>query len=799
MLKFISKNITLLCCLIFIQFVGAQTVFRGTVFDAETKKPISGAKVGVTGQGIGEITSENGRFVYRKYHQVIDGSHQLEVSATAYQSLEMPSEELRTLLNKNATIYLQPLPSNAVKDLKEPTKAHVVWDASISSGLRDPDKELDFLLEYLKQSTVDSIHLTIFNKQLVYDELLPVADNSEVIKKRIQQTTYEGASDYNLLPIVMAEEVILFTEAPPTFGESHTFQDTPIRVIHSSVNKSHQSYFQRLTTYTSGTYINVQELSPNGAVKYLLYGETPVIKEVATSERIITGTVISGNGPVHYATISKEGSLDETYSKEDGTFKIIGTTGDVFKVMYLGKFNQSFTVTDQDDYTITMTDSSEVLDEVEITAKRNRYDFNPNKSSDVFEGANVAVRSLHISELNPNATSASELINGKFGVVSNDRSTFVKGLEAEWVVDGVVMLPSQVSPKNIIRISVHRPETFLANISTPRPRAKIIVTTKFHKDYIDAHFRKLGYTPQEKNIYSEEPPLLSFEPTASNYLTEINKIESLEKKWEAYNKLRSKHAQEVDFYVDLTLYFEEFDADLARKVRSDFTVVAMHNVKALRILAYLHEYAGAYLEAQKVYERILLIAPGQAESYRDLALIYQETGEYQKALELYINMLGGGIKGVDFSELERAISNELQHLVVLHKPKIDYQRLPNDWLGVDFNIDIRMTLAWSTSDAPFEFQFVNPNNRFYNWNSENNITGDLKRKRLVEEFIVDNAPKGKWLVNVRFTGEPGNASVAPYLKYTLYKNYGKPNESKTIKLVKLDDQLEKVTLDSFIN
>ena len=781
-----------------LQTLSAQTVFRGIVLDAVTKEPISDAKVGITGQGIGEITSEQGRFVYRKYHQIIDGTHQLEVSAVNYQSLEMPSQELRTLLNKNATIYLQPL-QEKIAQVKPPKKAHIIWDASVSTSLRDPVKELEFLMTYLQESTIDSIQLTIFNEVILFDDQMSVATDSEEIKISINEIEYSGASDYGVLPKQTSNEVLLFSESPPTFGELNLSQSVPIQAIVSSSNPKNSSYFKSLSGYTSGNYINLSQLSTNAAASFLIHGKMPVLDKVVVTERIIIGTITSANGPVPYATISKEGSLDETYSKEDGTFKLIARTGDSFKVMYLGKFSKYFTVTAADDYSIFMVDAAEVLAEVEITAKRNRYDFNSNKSTDVFEGRDIAVRSLHISEMNPNATSASELINGKFGVVSNDRTTFVKGLEAEWVVDGVVMLPSQVSPKNILRISVHRPETFLANISTPRPRAKIIVTTIFHKDHVDATYRRLGYTPQKNNEYSENPPILSFEAASSNYLAEVEKVEGLQAKWEIYTELRTVHTDKVDFYVDMSLYFENKDADLARKVRSHFTVVAMHNVKALRILAYLHEYAGSFLEAQKVYERILSLAPGQAESYRDLALIYQETGAYQKALELYINMLGDEIKGVDFSALEKAISNELQHLIVLHKPKIDYTRLPNDWLEVDFEIDIRMTLAWSAADAPFEFQFVNPDNRFYNWNSEKISPINQERKQLIEEFIVDDAPKGKWLVNLRYTGEPGSASVAPYLKYTLYKNYGRPNESRTIKLVKLDAQLDKVTLDSFLN
>ncbi|MFT7073942.1 MAG: hypothetical protein ACJAX3_002942, partial [Patiriisocius sp.] len=91
--------------------------------------------------------------------------------------------------------------------------------------------------------------------------------------------------------------------------------------------------------------------------------------------------------------------------------------------------------------------------------------------------------------------------------------------------------------------------------------------------------------------------------------------------------------------------------------------------------------------------------------------------------------------------------------------------------------------------------FVNPENKFYNWNSKG-AEGDYKIP--VEEFIVDDAPSGKWLVNIRHTGFEDEISIPPYLKYTLYKDFGTTKESKTVKLVRLDKQLDKVTLDSFV-
>ena len=140
-------------------------------------------------------------------------------------------------------------------------------------------------------------------------------------------------------------------------------------------------------------------------------------------------------------------------------------------------------------------------------------------------------------------------------------------------------------------------------------------------------------------------------------------------------------------------------------------------------------------------------------------------------------MLGEQIAGVNFDGLEKPLKSELSRLIALHKDKIDFARLPNQWLRVGFNIDLRMVIDWTDRNVPFEFQFVNPQKKFFKWTH----TLDQNKERLVseqengyqtEEFIIDDAPSGNWLVNIQYLGEEDHITIPPYLKYTIYRNYG---------------------------
>jgi hypothetical protein len=69
----------------------------------------------------------------------------------------------------------------------------------------------------------------------------------------------------------------------------------------------------------------------------------------------------------------------------------------------------------------------------------------------------------------------------------------------------------------------------------------------------------------------------------------------------------------------------------------------------------------------------------------------------------------------------------------------------------------------------------------------------------IEEYIIDDAEAGEWLINIESLTEEANSINPTYLKYTVYKNYGLPNETQTVKVVKLSDCKPKVTFDKFLN
>lgn len=197
--------------------------------------------------------------------------------------------------------------------------------------------------------------------------------------------------------------------------------------------------------------------------------------------------------------------------------------------------------------------------------------------------------------------------------------------------------------------------------------------------------------------------------------------------------------------------------------------------------------------AKRIYEKIAQLKPKEAQSYRDLALVYRETGYYQKALDLYKKIQTNFYPGVNFSGMQKIMDHEMRNLIAQHSQELDLVGVPEHYLKqVDY--DARIVFEWNDRDAEFELQFVNPQKKFFTWSH----TKEQNAERLIEEkeqgfnseeFLLIDAEKGEWLINVENNTQ--NSQKPVVLKYTVYRNFSKATETKESKLLVLTNLKEK--------
>ena len=182
------------------------------------------------------------------------------------------------------------------------------------------------------------------------------------------------------------------------------------------------------------------------------------------------------------------------------------------------------------------------------------------------------------------------------------------------------------------------------------------------------------------------------------------------------------------------------------------------------------------------------------------------------------------IDEVEILGLQKTIANEAYHLYTTNRDAFDFKNFPINILKKllpdldlnktqkinnvnlepiikpqDFGYDYRVVFDWSDSNIEFNIQFVSPSKKFFNWShtkfeNKKQLVDEIKFGYNSEEFIIDGSQKGEWLINIdSFSIE---SEINPtYLKYTVFKNYGRTNEIQKIKFINLNKLKQKTTLD----
>ncbi|MEP0266794.1 tetratricopeptide repeat protein [Dokdonia sp.] len=792
---------------------GAQTVFRGTVINAETKQPILNANVGISDQGVGEITDSKGRFNYRKHHEVLGGESTLVIGAKGYETIQLDEEAIRELFNRSSTIELEP--SKSQSKTKNVKKITVFWDISEDMQGRDVEAELAYIQRYVDTHKNLKIHLITFSYEVQKEEVI-VVKNGDLsdFRKSIGALVYGGPSNYGILTTKGADAIFFSSNGNANYGTLKVSQNIPVFAVMSQEQKEGRSYMQKLAAYTSGKYV------PLGKVKNNIEASSQNTT-TSTIKNGITGTIKNIKGLLGDVAITKKGDFNEVFSDSNGRFVIEASIGDVLVLSKIGYFNKEILVEKKDIGTIELIFKSDELAEIILEGNK-RVDNTIETSDGKVNRDKLGYDSdeLTSEDFSAGATNLQQLITGKLsgvsvqgGLFSGSQVTYkIRGgsqsvtneVPPIWVVNGFVYQdpPDFLDVQQIASISVLKSVIATSRYGTIGAGGAFLIKTKDHVFNTRGGKEEVKSALVKGNEYIDTNTT-SIEEVTPSYIERLRKLPNVNDQFKLYKKISRTQESPLEFYVDVAKYFDKVDKDLANKVREDLAYISRNNTKALRTLAYLYEVAGDYRKAAWVYERILKIAPSEAQSYRDLALIYQETGKYNQALELYYNMLGEQIKGVNFEGLEKPLQSELKHLVSLYKDKIDFERLPNEWLTTDFDVDIRMVIEWSDRTVPFEFQFVNPDKKFFKWahtlnDNKDRIDQELSQGFQTEEFIIDDAPRGEWLINVQYLGDEGDYVLPPFLKYTIYRHYGTSKEIKEVKVVKLFKQSDKVTLGKIV-
>ncbi|MDC0008084.1 carboxypeptidase-like regulatory domain-containing protein [bacterium] len=555
----------------------------------------------------------------------------------------------------------------------------------------------------------------------------------------------------------------------------------------------------------------------------------------------IKGKITNGEQPINGVNILVANTERGTQTNANGEYELTAQEGEVLRYSHVGYVSIEI-ITEDVNRTLNIIMVPEVneLKEVTVTKSVPRktqkelfqdYNNNPNLIKTMFgivdkEIVGYSLRILNKEDISQGAMDIKDVINGRFAGVQMDcnrttgllvvamRSTLtfggansdptgnaiVSGPSDHVVfdVDGILFeeLPCNfVDPSNIERIAVIPSLSGLIKYGTIGRGGAVIINTVTGNFSPRANGVANFDQAKLRNNTFQNDALTSADTArdVAGYLAALRSSESEAGAKQLYEQQIKMYGSSFYYLLDAYDYFASKwkNQEFADQIIKDNYTLFSENPIALKSLAYMYQTQGESEKAHEAYKEVFILRPNYAQSYMDLANSYREVGDYRKAASIYARygyLLEQGFLRAEGKMFTNIIDRELNNLVSLKgKEILSRKELKSFVLDEEFS-GTRLVFEWADSEAEFELQFVNPENNFFK--SEHSLIADanrIKDEKLSgyssEEYLIDDAIRGTWMVNVKYLG---NKSLTPtYIKATIYHNYGSASQRKETKLFKM--------------
>lgn len=543
--------------------------------------------------------------------------------------------------------------------------------------------------------------------------------------------------------------------------------------------------------------------------------------------KIIKGKVFLDGTALKDVAISVAESTEKTNSSADGSYSLEADQGDIVEFRYTGLKTVEIIVEDVTGIlNIDMYPDVNQLDEVTVVDRKKnskietQEDYDDNKTHmlttfgmlDLSKSAGL-VRFLQGDNFNKGAICILDVLRGGvmpgvqvFGDCSRGGGVLIRGFTsitrvtpAIYDVDGIIFTeaPLWVIPADIRRIAVMAGIATAGKYGSLGANGVIVINTKtnvFLKDStIDPSLDTARVT---NNVYrNDASSSITTSGYGSKYLDAMSGAGSTEAAKAAYEQNRQAISGSYFFALDAFDHFlnERRDPDFAQKILEDTKVLFQDNPVALKSLAYIYDAAGLYDKSNEVYKEVFMLRPQYAQSYLDLARSYIAMGEHQKGATMLLRydylVDEAFLKTDDYVSV--ITDRELNNLLLLKGKSLVSGKTQRKYVLEDGFQGTRLVFDWADSEAEFDLQFVNPENRYGRWEHTYNANPEriLQERKVgynVEEYLIDEALNGTWKVNITYKG---NKKLTPtYLKATVYYNYGSKSQSMETKVFKLQSK-----------
>ena len=688
-----------------------------------------------------------------------------------------------------------------------PKKVTLLWDTSFSMVDRNITNDLDYLNAYFLKNPTTTLALVKFSNEIILNQSYTIVESNWLdLKKELQNTTYDGATNYENIKIEESDEVLLFSDGYAYFDKLPKISAT-LTVISSSQN-SNKDFLSVIAKRSKGSFIDISAQRTNNTS----------ISEFKT----VKGTVSDENGYLSDVTVISRGNNTQTMTDSLGSYSIKTQNRGILEFRYVGKNTILSRVSDSSTKNVYLTDGNLVLDELVLENNKKEVVDNGFVTLDK-KRLGYSIETLDGNKIIPSNTDVKDAVAGKFTGVkigANDdlsqfigrgRNTTILGNQYGLiVVDGLVIKQSNssayggfIADTGFINTENIESITYLKGLAATNiygsdgSNGVMLIKSKTGSSSFKKKKKKqLGNTP----TYDDDIEIKAI--INKPYIKEISQTSSIDNAYNVYIAQRAFYGKDLMFFFDMASYFKKWNNPyLTKKILSNVLEInKTTDLELLRVLAYKYEEFGMFDKAIKMYEKIISIQPAESQAYRNLALSYQLNKEFLKAQDIYNKIHNKEYLNVSsFSGLKQTINAEYKNLVSLHGSTLRTDKVP-EFFKKKIEYDTRIIFEWSQYDAEFDLQIVNPQKRYFTWShtQKEEASRFIKEKSQgygLEEFFITKKDKGDWLFNITYYGKKtGNNSTPTYLRATVYSNFGKPTQTKKVTIFEMNDLNKKETV-----
>ncbi|AUC76738.1 VIT domain-containing protein [Olleya sp. Bg11-27] len=534
-----------------------------------------------------------------------------------------------------------------------------------------------------------------------------------------------------------------------------------------------------------------------------------VENQIDSNKRIVSGLILDDNGlPLPGATLILKGTSNGASTDFDGKYAINAEVGDIIMVDYVGFYDKEITVGDSNSIN-TILEPSEDLDEVVITAYGTQRKASISYSVQTIESESIesksmsdAVRTLSGSVSGVAITNASGEVGASPVITIRGASTVTNNTTPLYVIDGVVVSDDAfkaVATDTIDSLTVLKAASATSLYGSRGANGVLVITTK----------EGLKNNAEEINALNDKiKDDINFKPWSSDsdYIKILQAQTTPKAAYDKYLELRIKYRNTPSFFIDVADYFDAIqEKELAITVVSNLTEIDLDNHEVMRALAYKLEYFQQYDLALHVYKEILKLRPEEPQSTRDLALAYESVGNYQKAFDLLYTIIDGQLVEKDLNKrfygIEHLAFIEASHLLQTHKKEIKLNDTQKQLLK-PIKLDLRVVADWNHNDTDLDLWVETPKNKSISYKNNRSDYGDRLSEDMTdgygpEEFMIKKGLKGDYEIELDYFADAVQKISGPtILKITIFKNYGSKNETKEVRIYRLDSKKDVLEIGS---